>query len=241
MKTKLGVNIDHIATIREARKTYEPDPALAVGICELAGASCITAHLREDRRHINDRDVKIIKQVTHTKFNLEMSCAEEIVKIALDINPDQVTLVPEKRNEVTTEGGLDVVRDAKKIKDIVEQFKAKNIVVSLFVDPKNDQIDASVFTGADFIELHTGTYSFAKSDKAHAEELQRIVLASKYASEKGLRVNAGHGLNYFNVQDISSISEIEELNIGHAIISRAVFVGLENAVYQMVNLVENSL
>ncbi len=239
MQTKLGVNIDHIATIREARKTNEPDPVFAVSICELSGADCITAHLREDRRHINDRDIRLINEVVKTKFNLEMSCADKIVEIALDLKPHQVTLVPEKRQEVTTEGGLDVVSEKNKIKNLVSDFKKNGIIVSLFIDPEKDQINASKFCGADFIEIHTGAYANEKTEQGRLKELDRIKKAVNYACKKKLRVNAGHGLNYINVRPIAGIEEIEELNIGHSIISRAVFVGLERAVKEMIQLIRN--
>ncbi|MBU0651221.1 pyridoxine 5'-phosphate synthase [bacterium] len=236
MQTKLGVNIDHVATIREARKTNEPDVVCAVLLSELAGAHCITAHLREDRRHINDRDVRLIKQVAKTKFNLEMSCAQEIVNIALEIQPDQVTLVPEKREEITTEGGLDVAGDFDRIKDVVDRFREKKIPVSLFVDPDEEQIKACKKTSAEFIEIHTGSYANVRKESDIVLELDKIKKAVKCAKKLGLRVNAGHGLNYINVRPIALIEDIEELNIGHSIVSRAVFVGLGQAVKEMLQL-----
>jgi pyridoxine 5-phosphate synthase len=237
MKTTLGVNVDHVATIREARKIDEPDPVKAASVCEDAGCHCITAHLREDRRHMQDNDIRLLKQIVKTKFNLEMSCAEEIVKIALEIAPEQVTLVPEKRTEVTTEGGLDVVSDVKHIKDIILRFKEKNIITSLFIDPCEKQIDAVKETGAEFIEIHTGAYVNSKNEEEYSKELDKIKQATAHAVSLGIRVNAGHGLNYINVKPIALLEEIEELNIGHSIISQAVFVGLEKAVKQMLDLI----
>lgn len=230
---KLGVNIDHIATLREARKTWEPEPVFAAVLCELAGADAITAHLREDRRHIQDKDVELLRKIIKTELNLEMSISPEIVRIALKIKPDQATLVPEKRQEVTTEGGLDAAGSFSQIKKTVESLKKKKIVVSLFIDPEKKQIDAAQKTGADTIEIHTGRYANAKDERTRKQELAHIADAAAYAHKKGLAVNAGHGLNYSNVVDIVKIDLIEELNIGHSIISRAVFVGLPQAVREM--------
>lgn len=230
---KLGVNIDHIATLREARKTWDPEPVFAAVLCELAGADGITVHLREDRRHIQDRDVELLRKIIKTKLNLEMSVSPEIVGIALNIKPDQATLVPEKRQEVTTEGGLDAAGSFSKIKKVVETLMRKKITVSLFIDPEKKQIDAAQKTGADAIEIHTGRYANAKDEKTRKRELAQIAAAAEYAHKKGLVVNAGHGLNYINVADIVKIKSIKELNIGHSIISRAVFVGLPQAVREM--------
>ena len=236
--SKLGVNIDHIATVRQARKTFEPDPVKAVHLCEIAGADSIVSHLREDRRHINDRDVSLIRKIVNVRFNLEMSIAAEIVDIALKLVPDQVSLVPEKREEVTTEGGLDVVLKRNELKKIVQRFKDKGIIVNLFIDPEISQIDASLEVEADAVELHTGSYANATDQSAMEDEFKKIVNATDYARKHGLIVHAGHGLTYFNVKKIAGIKNIEELNIGHTIISRAVFVGLERAVKDMIGLIK---
>ena len=237
---RLGLNIDHIATVRQARRTFEPDPVKAVHLCEIAGADSIVSHLREDRRHINDRDVRLIKEIVNIKFNLEMSIAAEIVDIALKLVPDQVSLVPEKREEVTTEGGLDVVLKRNELKKIVQRFKDKGIIVNLFIDPEISQIDASLEVEADAVELHTGSYANATDQSAMEDEFKKIASAANYARKHGLIVHAGHGLTYFNVKKIAGIKNIEELNIGHTIISRAVFVGLERAVKDMINLIKGN-
>lgn len=229
----LGVNIDHVATIRQARRGIEPDPITAAAICELAGADCITVHLREDRRHINDRDVKILSQTIQTRLNLEMACTKEIQDIALEIKPYSVCLVPEKREEVTTEGGLDVESKKSYYKDYVAKFREANINVSMFIDPDPHQIEASYEINANFIEIHTGSYANAKNDEEVIEQFKKIEAGAKLAKNLGLRVNAGHGLNYTNVHRILTISGLEELNIGHSIISRAIFVGLDQAVREM--------
>ncbi|MFH1856773.1 MAG: pyridoxine 5'-phosphate synthase [Candidatus Omnitrophota bacterium] len=234
---KLGVNIDHVATLRQARLTFEPDPVFAAVLCELAGADAITVHLREDRRHINDRDVELLRKIVQTKLNLEMSVAPEIVKIALKIKPDQATLVPEKRQEVTTEGGLDVKGNFSKVKKAVTDLKRKGIIVSLFIDPEIEQINAAIEAASSAVEIHTGSYANAKDEKSVKKELDKIFKAAKYAHEKGLTVNAGHGLNYHNVCDIAKINFIEELNIGHSIVSRAIFAGLSEAVKEMKRLI----
>ncbi|MFH1905057.1 MAG: pyridoxine 5'-phosphate synthase [bacterium] len=235
--SKLGVNIDHIATVRQARRTFEPDPVKAVHLCEIAGADSIVSHLREDRRHINDRDIRLIKEIVNIRFNLEMSIAAEIVDIALKLEPDQVSLVPEKREEVTTEGGLDVVFKKNELKEIIQRFKDKDIIVNLFIDPEISQIDGSLEVNSDAIELHTGSYANATNQSAMEDEFKKIAGATNYARKHGLVVHAGHGLTYFNVKKIADIKEIEELNIGHTIISRAVFVGLERAVRDMIGLI----
>lgn len=230
----LGVNIDHVATIRQARKTYEPDPVEAAFIAEKNGADAITVHLREDRRHIQDRDVRTLKETVTTKLNLEMGMADEIIDIALDIRPDQVTLVPEKREEVTTEGGLDIVGQFDRVKDVVKRFKAKEIAVSLFIDPELEQIEASSKSGAKIVELHTGTYANWYSDEKSREcELEKLIIAAHAGGRHGLKINAGHGLTYHNVAEVAAINEMFELNIGHSIISRAVMVGLPRAVRDM--------
>ncbi len=239
MAPTLGVNIDHIATIRQARQGTEPDPVAACIIAELAGADGITVHLREDRRHIQDRDVKILRQIVRTHLNLEMAATPEMVKIALDIKPDYVTLVPEKRAEITTEGGLDVVGIKNQLTKIVEDMQGSGIPVSLFIDADPSQIKASALTGAKFVELHTGTYANAKTTEAIVQELEFLVLGSELALGLGLRVNAGHGLTYQNTKAIAQIEGMEELNIGHSIISRAALVGLDRAVREMKALLIN--
>jgi len=233
---KLCVNIDHIATLREARKGVEPDPLWGAVICELAGANGITVHLREDRRHIRERDVRLLKELLTVKLNLEMSVAPEIVEIAHHLKPEQITLVPEKREELTTEGGLDVL-GVKDLKKIVDSFKKNNIIVSLFIDAEANQIKASKEAGADFIELHTGRYASVVGEEERRKELEKLAGGAKQALDVGLRVHAGHGLNYQNVKPVAKIAGIEDLNIGHSIISRAVFVGLEKAVKEMLSLI----
>ena len=233
---KLCVNIDHIATLREARKGVEPDPLWGAVICELAGVNGITVHLREDRRHIRERDVRLLKELLTVKLNLEMSVAPEIVGIAQRLKPEQVTLVPEKREELTTEGGLDVL-GVKDLKKIVDTFKKDNIIVSLFIDAEANQIKASGEAGADFIELHTGQYANVVGEGERKKELEKLADGAKQALDIGLRVHAGHGLNYQNVKPVANIPGIEDLNIGHSIISRAVFVGLEKAVKEMLSLI----
>lgn len=234
---KLGVNIDHVATIREARKTVEPDPVWAASICELAGAHSVVCHLRQDRRHINERDVQILRKTVRTRLNLEMSTIKEIVDIACKIRPDQSTLVPEKRDELTTEGGLNVVASKIKLRSVIKRLKDKGIKLSLFIDPAKEQIDASKELDTDFIEIHTGRYANARTEKEREFELNRIRDSVGYAISLGLRVNAGHGLTYQNVKEIATIPAVEELNIGHSIISRAVLVGLDRAVREMLELV----
>lgn len=234
---KLAINVDHVATIREARGITEPDPVLAAGICELAGAEGIVAHLREDRRHIQDRDVLLLRQTVQTKLNLEMGATEEIIKIALDLKPDMITLVPEKRKELTTEGGLNVAGQKKKLGAVVERMAKVGIPVSMFIDPTSRQIQASRDVGATFVEIHTGKYADAVSEAEAKEEFAFIAAAAEEAYEAGLRVNAGHGLNYLNTAQVAAIPFIEELSIGHAIMARAIFVGLDQAVREMAALV----
>lgn len=229
----LGVNIDHIATIRQARRTVEPDPIAAAVLAELAGADGITAHLREDRRHIQDRDIRLLRQTVRTHLNLEMAATDEMVAIALDVKPDYVTLVPERREEVTTEGGLDVAGQAARMQMVVSQLQGAGIPVSLFIDADPEQIKASVSSGAQFIELHTGRYAEAHSEDDRARELKYLADGCAIAIEAGLRVNAGHGLTYWNVYPVACLPGMEELNIGHTIISRAALVGLERAVREM--------
>lgn len=233
---KLGINIDHVATLRQARKGEVPDPVHAAVLCELAGCDSIVCHLREDRRHIQDRDVYILKKVVKTRLNLEMALSEDIVGIALDVKPYQVTLVPEKREELTTEGGLDVAGNLNKIRSNVKKFIEGGIRVSLFIEPDKKQILATKDAGAEFIEIHTGRYAEAKTEQDASEELKKISESTEYALSLNLRVNAGHGLDYKNTAPICRIDGIEELNIGYSIIGRAVFVGLEKSVREMLEL-----
>ncbi|PKF61974.1 pyridoxine 5'-phosphate synthase [Psychromonas sp. psych-6C06] len=235
-KLLLGVNIDHIATLRNARGTCYPEPAHLAAVAETAGADGITIHLREDRRHIKDRDVAVLAQTLQTRMNLEMAVTDEMVEIAIKTQPAFVCLVPEKREELTTEGGLDVVGSFAKVADAVARLNAANIQVSLFIDPENDQIDAAIKTGAAYIELHTGQYADAETEEVELAELNRIALAATYASKAGIKVNAGHGLNYHNVKPIAALPEIIELNIGHAIVARAVVDGFASAVTEMKRL-----
>lgn len=234
---KLGVNIDHIATLRQARRGLEPEPAFAALIAENSVADSIVAHLREDRRHINEGDLYILRETVRTKLNLEMSAADEIIRFACKVKPDQATLVPEKRTELTTEGGLDVAANFLKVKKAVDKLNSSGIEVSLFIDPIKTQIDAAKKSGAGSVELHTGSYANAKSPRERKRHLSEIKLASVYANSGGLSVFAGHGLDYLNVRDIIKIREIEELNIGFSIISRAVFVGIGQAVSEMKELI----
>lgn len=232
----LGVNVDHIATLRQARGTQFPDPAHAATVAEHAGADGITIHLREDRRHIQDRDVYVMAKTIQTRMNLEMAVTDEMIGIALEVNPEYVCLVPEKREELTTEGGLDVVGNEAKIADAVTKLSAAGIKVSLFVDAIEAQLDACARVKAPFVEIHTGAYADAENDKDRDEELARIAAGCKYAADLGLTVNAGHGLHYHNVKPIAAIPEIYELNIGHAIIARAAIDGLAKAVSDMKRL-----
>ena len=229
----LGVNIDHIATLRNARGTIYPDPVQAAFIAEQAGADGITVHLREDRRHITDRDVRILRQTIQTRMNLEMAVTDEMVGIACELQPHFCCLVPEKRQEVTTEGGLDVAGQIDKMTVAISRLTDAGILVSLFIDADMRQIDAAVTVGAPYIEIHTGAYADATTDLARQAELVRITKAVTYAASKGLKVNAGHGLTYHNVQPIAALPEIHELNIGHAIIGQAVMTGLAAAVSDM--------
>ncbi len=235
---KLGLNVDHIATVRQARGGAEPDPVAAAAIGELAGAEGITIHLREDRRHIQDRDLELLRRTIKTKLNLEMAATQEMVRIALQIKPEQVTLVPEKRQELTTEGGLDVILNLKAITDAVKRLRDNGICVSLFMDPDQEQIKAANKTGADYIEIHTGSFAEAFGTAGMGHELEKIDTAIKLAAKVGLGINAGHGLNYVNIKPVAALGGIEEYNIGHSIISRAVLVGLDRAVRDMVDLIK---
>ena len=231
---KLGVNIDHVATVREARKTFEPDPVKAAIECERAGCDGIVCHLRKDRRHINDKDLKELKKTVKTKLNLEMSVDPEIVDIACRTKPDQATIVPERRQEITTEGGLDVAGNFERVKEVVEALSAERIEVSLFIDPEEKQLEASKKAGVKMIEFHTGRYAEAcNAGKDAARELNTLRSMTEIGQEYGLVVCAGHGLNYDNVIPVAHIPGVYELNIGHSIISRAVFVGIAGAVNHM--------
>jgi len=235
----LAINVDHVATIRQARGGQEPDPVLAASLCELAGADGIVVHLREDRRHIQDRDVRLLRQTVKTKLNLEMANVPEIVDIAVEVVPDMVTLVPEKRKELTTEGGLDVLANAKKLTKTIDKMRKAGIPVSLFVDADAAQVQAALDVGATFVELHTGRYCEARTMEEQEQQFRLIEQTAELAYESGLRVNAGHGLDYRNTHPIAALPYIEELSIGHAVISRAVLVGLENAVREMLTIVRS--
>ncbi|HRR96608.1 MAG TPA: pyridoxine 5'-phosphate synthase [Candidatus Ratteibacteria bacterium] len=237
---KLGINIDHVATLRQLRREVFPDPVGAAVICELAGCDSIVCHLREDRRHIQERDLKLLKEVVKTKLNLEMALSEDVIKIALETKPDQVTIVPEKREELTTEGGLDVITNFEKIKKVVETFHKSGIKVSLFIEPDLNQIEKVKETGANFIEIHTGKYSIVKTEDEIYNELNKIIKGTEFAVSIGLRVNAGHGLDYKNVTPICKINGIEELNIGYSIICMSVFTGLHKAVTKMIKTIREN-
>ena len=232
----LGVNIDHVATIRQARGTRYPDPVYAALMAEQAGADCITLHLREDRRHIQDRDLSAMSGVLQTRMNLEMAVTDEMLDIAVGVKPHDCCLVPERREELTTEGGLDVAGQKSRVADACKRLAAAGIRVSLFIDPDERQVDAAREVGAPVIEIHTGAYADAEDENGMAAELQRVRQAAEHAHRIGLRVNAGHGLHYHNVQPIARIPEIRELNIGHAIVARAIFDGLSTAVIEMKRL-----
>ena len=236
---QLGVNIDHVATIRQARRTYEPDPVLAAGLAEQAGADLITVHLREDRRHIQDRDLYILRQTVATRLNLELACDTEVVRIACEVKPHQVTLVPERREEVTTEGGLEVAGDLDRVRRAIEALREHDIEISLFIDPDERQIRASHQLGVTMVELHTGSYALAHG-AAQKSELQRLATAGKLVHELGMQLHAGHGLNYHNVGPVAAIEHMDELNIGHSIVARAVFVGFPLAVSEMKRLINEA-
>jgi len=235
---KLGVNVDHIATIRQARGVAEPDPVVAAAIAELAGADGITVHLREDRRHIQDRDVELLRKTVKTRLNLEMALTDEMVGIALRLLPDSVTLVPEGRHELTTEGGLDACLLQTTLKEKVGLLRQAGIIVSLFIEPDLDQIKASHRVGADYIEIHTGTYCEARLAAERQLQLQRIEVAISAARKLGLGVNAGHGLDYRNIHPVVALNGIEEFNIGHSIVARAALVGMDQAVREMIALLK---
>jgi len=233
---ELGVNIDHIATVRQARQTVEPDPVWAAALAELGGADGITVHLREDRRHINDRDVRLLRETVRAKLNLELSVAKEIVNIACEIKPEQATLVPEKRNEITTEGGLDILASRNAIAEIVARLQDRGIFVSAFLDPESRQIEAAKELGFDAVELHTGSYANAPTESERQKELVRLTEGGKLITSLGMRLHGGHGLTYHNVLPIAGIPNMLELNIGHSIVCRALYVGLQNAVAEMKRL-----
>jgi pyridoxine 5-phosphate synthase len=235
----LGVNIDHVATLRNARQGIEPDPLMAASLAVLGGADGITVHLREDRRHIIDRDLELLRKTVPVELNLEMGATAEMLRIAAKIKPDMVTLVPEKRQELTTEGGLNVVDQKAKLKKAISQLKKTGIPVSLFVNPFSEDIEVSKEIGADMVEIHTGRYADAQGKKQHTE-LKRVLSACATAQSVGLTFNAGHGLNYYNVQPIAQIEDLRGLYIGHSIISRAVLVGLEQAVREMRYLIDKN-
>ena len=238
---RLGVNIDHVATVRNARRTFEPDPLYAAIIAQMAGADQITLHVREDRRHVNENDLRRIIENVHIPVNLEMASTEEMRNIALTYRPNRITLVPERREEITTEGGLDVLTHKEYLKEFIKPLKGAGIEVSLFIDPDIKQVEASAEIGADAIELHTGPYAEAWNAfdwQRVEEELAKLRLAAKFGRSLGLRVYAGHGLTYHNVKRIIEIEEIEELNIGHSIVANAVLFGFERAVKEMINLLK---
>jgi len=235
----LGVNIDHVATLRQARRTYEPDPVWAAALAELGGADGITLHLREDRRHIQDRDLELLRRTVTVKLNLEMACSEEILGIACRVVPDQATLVPERREEVTTEGGLDVAGNLARVGEVVNRLRAHGVSVSLFLDPEARQIEAAAKLKVDAVELHTGRYALAKPGPDRERELAALMRAGSMVRSAGMTLHAGHGLNYQNVRPIVAIPEMHELNIGHSIVARAVMVGFQQAVREMKELVSH--
>lgn len=236
----LGVNLDHIATLREVRGVGYPDPVRAVVLAELGGADGITIHLREDRRHIQDRDLRLMREIVQTKLNLEMACTPEMVAIAAEVKPDQATLVPERREELTTEGGLDVAGQTQVVRRTVRDLRKAGIHVSVFIEPSSRQIKAASGVGAELIEIHTGNYANARGEKARGKELDRVRRAAREALRAGLEVNAGHGLHYRNTAPIAAIPGMGELNIGHSIVARAVFVGLERAVFEMSGIIRRA-
>lgn len=234
---RLSVNVDHVATIRQARRGMEPEPVTAAVIAELGGTDGITVHLREDRRHIQDRDLRLLREIVQTELNLEMAATEEMAGIAINIKPDLVTLVPEKREEITTEGGLNVIENKEYLKGVIKRIQGSGIPVSIFIDPDTEQINTGHEIKTTFVEVHTGMYANARKEKERNTEFERVRNACRFASELGLRVNAGHGLNYQNVIRIAGIREIESLYIGHSIVSRSIFVGFERAVREMKELI----
>lgn len=230
---RLGVNIDHVATLRQARRGHEPDPVWAAAAAEVGGADVITIHLREDRRHIQDRDLRVLRETVQVPLNLELGAEPEMVSLAIAAKPNQVTLVPERREEITTEGGLDVIAHRDRVREAIDRLRGAGIVVSLFLDPDLVQIEAGAGLKAEAVELHTGRYAEAPEGQPRGKELEALRIAGRRICELGLHLHAGHGLNYTNVAPVAQIEEMEELNIGHSIVSRAVFVGLERAVREM--------
>lgn len=233
---RLAINVDHIATLRNARGETQPDPVTAALIAEQAGADGIVVHLREDRRHINERDVRLLRELITTKLDLEMAATDEIINIACDVGPELATIVPEKRMELTTEGGINVIDNISRLKDAISELHKADIEVSLFIEPDINQIDAAAEIHSDFVELHTGVFANATSEEEQFDELDRIRIAAKHAKKLGLGVNAGHGLNFQNIKIFREIGEVDEVSIGHAIIARAVFVGINQAVKEMIDL-----
>lgn len=236
---RLAVNVDHVATIREARGIDFPDPVFAAGLAEMAGADCIICHLREDRRHINDRDLRLLRETVKTRLNMEMAAVDEMIDIARDVMPDLVTLVPEKREELTTEGGLDVIANPDHYRKVVDRLKEKGIRVSFFIDPDPAQIETAHKVGGDIVEIHTGHYSEARNDSEAEERFKRIVKAVETSNDLELGISAGHGLNYINIKRFSVLPRIDEYSIGHVIVAKAIYVGFERAVKEMIELVKD--
>jgi pyridoxine 5-phosphate synthase len=234
---ELGVNIDHVATVRQARQTYEPDPVWAASLAELGGADGITLHLREDRRHILDRDLTILRQTVTVKLNLELACEEEVLRIACQVRPDQATLVPERREEITTEGGLDVAGRHRRVAEVIGRLQQSGISVSLFLDPEPRQIETAAELGADAVELHTGQYALARPGAEQQEQLETLRTSGARIRQAGMALHAGHGLTYRNVRPVAAIEGMHELNIGHSIVARAIMVGFKKAVREMKQLV----
>jgi pyridoxine 5-phosphate synthase len=234
---RFALNIDHIATVRNARGEFQPDPVAAALLAEQAGVDGIVVHLREDRRHINERDVRLLRELITTKLDLEMAAVEEIIRIACDVGPELATIVPEKRQELTTEGGINVIDNIDQIKYAIKELHSSEIEVSLFIEPEINQIDTSAEIDADFIEIHTGVFANALSEEEQFDELEKIRLAAKHAKKLGLGVNAGHGLNYQNIKVFRELTDIDEVSLGHAVIARAIFVGLKEAVQEMIRLI----
>ncbi|MEI8374363.1 MAG: pyridoxine 5'-phosphate synthase [Planctomycetota bacterium] len=237
--TSLGVNIDHVATVRQARQTFEPDPVWAAALSELGGADCITLHLREDRRHIQERDLRILRETVTVKLNLEMACDHQVLAIACEVKPDQVTLVPERREEITTEGGLNIVVQREKAVEVIRRLEDAGISVSLFLDPDPRQLDMAAALKVAAVELHTGQYALASRGRGQDEELEKLTQAGRFIRQAGMALHAGHGLTYHNVRPIATIEGMHELNIGHSIVSRALMVGFEQAVREMKRLVDH--
>lgn len=235
---KFSLNVDHVATLRNARGELQPDPITAALLAEEAGADGIVVHLREDRRHINERDVRLLRELVKTKLDLEMAAVDEIINIACDVGPELATIVPEKRQELTTEGGLNVIDNIGRIKDTIKELHKADIDVSLFIEPEIEQIDAAAEIESDFIEIHTGIFANAVTEEEQFDELEKVRLAAKQAKKLGLGVNAGHGLDYHNVKIFREVRDIDEVSIGHAVIAKALFVGIPQAVVEMINLLK---